>query len=142
MKPTIYFLTFVTCLAFLAFSSPSSNNTKTDNFDLEEQTTVTDTISINTFRQWTHNWKLYGKNYTQILLTEYFTMPKNNFVQILATNPASIRGHMGLDTTTNPYTAHLIVVGVDANGQDMVDYNNGLYYYDFSDACPINCPQR
>lgn len=76
------------------------------------------------------------------MLTEYFTMPKNNFVQILATNPASIRGHMGLDTTTNPYTVHLIVVGVDANGQDMVDYDNGLYYYDFSDGCPIDCPQR
>lgn len=138
MKPTLYFLTFI---AFLGFSSPKSGITSDKNTE-EEQKTVTDTISIATFKKWTNNWQRYGRNFTQISLTEYFTMPKNNFIQILATNPASIRGHMGLDTTTNPYTAHLIVVGVDTNGQDMVDYSNGLYYYNFGQPCPNDCPQN
>lgn len=120
----------------------SKNDAVSSKSNSTAQSLVQDTISVKTFKMWTNAWQNQGQQYCQNNKMQYFTSPRTNFSQILATNAVSVRSYMGLDTTVIPAIAHLIFVGVDAAGQDMVDYSNGLYYYNFSDLCPDNCPQK
>lgn len=124
-------------LILYTFSQANSQNGQTP-----PQRTVRDTISIQKFNQWVGAWERQGSQYTQNVNMRYFTIPLSNFTQMAPTNPSAVRSYLGLDTTVVPAVAHLIFVGVDAAGQDMVDYQNGQYYYNFSDLCPNNCPQQ
>ena len=65
-----------------------------------------------------------------------FTIPMENFNQILASGAVDIRAYLG-DTPTGEKT--LLMVGVDGNGDDMIDYPSGQFVYDFTSPCPPTC---
>jgi len=100
-----------------------------------------DTISLNKFYTWTNNWKNDGKAFinSQPKFLKYFTMPLVDLQQVLGESPDSARFHLGLRMDTIPNIPHLIVVGVDENGNDMLNYSKGQYAYDVSLPCPPAC---
>ena len=70
-----------------------------------------------------------------------FLVPKVDFTEALAEGAAAIRTYMGIDPTDeNEETKyHILVVGVDDEGNDMLDPDLGQYVYDFSQPCPPMC---
>lgn len=66
-----------------------------------------------------------------------FTVPMENFEQILNSGAVSIRAYLGNVAATGEKT--LLLVGVDANGDDMLDYNAGQYVYNQTSPCPPSC---
>lgn len=68
-----------------------------------------------------------------------FKIPMVDFTQILHENAVSIRAYIG-DTINGE--KKLLLVGVDANDNDMIDYANGKYVFDFTTPCPNMCDQN
>ena len=108
----------------------------------EDESTLTtgDTISVTTFNNWRADWETYGQGYTDTLLTKYFTMPLvdiTEFEDNRSTRVVAARFVIGLDMTdTMP---HIMLVGVDDGGNDVIDYANGQYVYDVTKPCPRLC---
>jgi Tfp pilus assembly protein PilX len=98
-----------------------------------------DTISLAKFNKWTNAWVQGGQAYTATTLTRYYTMPVIDLAEVLGETPAAARFYQGLDTSVTPNVPHLLLVGVDANGNDMLDYSAGQYVYDVSHPCPPKC---
>lgn len=98
-----------------------------------------DTISLDTFYRWVDSWRDEGQAFTAETLVRYFTLDKDDLENVLAENISKSRFYLGLDTLTASPTPHLIVVGVDSRGNDMLDYSNGEYAYDVSMPCPPIC---
>lgn len=65
-----------------------------------------------------------------------FTIPMIDFTQILAEGAVSIRAYLG---NTDGNEKKLLLVGVDDQNRDMIDYDNGHYVYDFTTPCPAMC---
>lgn len=65
-----------------------------------------------------------------------FTIPMENYTQIQATGAVKVRAYLGEEPDG---TKSLLLVGVDAQGNDMIDYANGQYVYDFTSPCPSSC---
>lgn len=101
-------------------------------------TKTMDTISIEKFQNWTSNWTRINGEFRDSIVRS-FTMPIVDLTNIVGEKPAKSRFYLGVDTLTTPVTPHLMVVGVNAAGQDMIDYSNGLYIYDVSTPCPPIC---
>jgi len=97
------------------------------------------TVSVEKFREWTQSWERYGKVYEQENLILYYNMPIVDLEQVIAEGAVSSRFYMGLDTTKTPYRAHLLLVGVDVLGKDMLDETKKQYVYDLSTPCPPAC---
>ncbi len=98
-----------------------------------------DTISLAKFNTWTNAWVQGGQAYTATTLTRYYTMPVIDLSEVLGETPAAARFYQGLDVSVTPNVPHLLLVGVDANGNDMLDYSAGQYVYDVSRPCPPKC---
>lgn len=99
-----------------------------------------DTISIATYNNWQGAWMEKGQAYTDVTLTEYFTMPLIDLTEFSATTHTAARFVLGLDTTIVPPVPHLMLVGVDANGASMLPptYPNASIY-DVTRPCPDLC---
>ncbi len=65
-----------------------------------------------------------------------FKIPVINFTQIIDKGCHSVRGYLAINDAGEK---QLFVVGVDAEGHDLIDYDKGYYVYDFSSACPMTC---
>lgn len=67
-----------------------------------------------------------------------FLIQKDNIDSILAAGGGAVnfRGYLGLDDDGDPV---FMLVGVDANGNDIIDEKEGYYVYDFNDPCPRTC---
>lgn len=64
-------------------------------------------------------------------------IPMEDFVNIQKENGAvNVRAYIGIDENG---LNKLMLVGVDANGRDMIDDTNGDYIYDFTLPCPNTC---
>jgi len=100
---------------------------------------ITDTISLAKFMTWTNAWIQYGQAYTATTLTKYYTMPVIDLTEVLGETPAAARFHQGLDTSVTPNVPHLLLVGVDTSGNDMLNYSAGQYVYDVTHPCPPKC---
>lgn len=100
-----------------------------------------DTISLNKFNTWTTNWKDHGKDFiaNEKDILKYFTMPLIDVSQMLGETPDSARYYLGLRTDTVPNVPHLLLVGVDSNGVNLLDYSKGQYAYDVTKPCPPAC---
>jgi len=75
------------------------------------------------------------------MLIKSFTVPQVDLTEVFGESPtpAQARFVHGLDMSSLPFTAHLLVVGVDDNGRSMIDYSNGQYVYDLVCPCPSMC---
>ncbi len=102
---------------------------------------VIDTISESRYNTWTANWQNHGAGFTDTMLIKSFTVPHVDLTEVLGESKkvVQVRFVHGLDMSTKPYVAHLLVLGVDGSGQSMVDYANGEYVYDLSCPCPKAC---
>ena len=132
---TCYPIAFL--FAVILFSC--KNEMKTDPDAIPDSLTVQDTISLYKFNKWVNAWISDGASFTNTSLTKSFRMPNMDLTETLAENPDSVRFHLGLDKSVSPYVPHLIIVGVDARGNDMLDYSQGQYAYDVSVVCPTDC---
>lgn len=68
-----------------------------------------------------------------------FVVPLNDFKRITEeVGAASARIYMGFNGTEEK----LMMVGVDSEGNDMINYEEGLYIYDFTTPCPAMCDEN
>jgi hypothetical protein len=101
------------------------------------------TISIAEAQEWGQRWNDGGAKFFVNNLLKAFLIPGIDLTQVLAEEGVQdIRTYFGVDGSGQP---HLMVVGVDANGNDMIDQDqlvnqkNDWHIYDFSLPCPSTC---
>lgn len=96
-----------------------------------------DTISVATFNLWKDNWKKsVGKNQATKTI-QYFTMPVVDFSEVVGEKPAKVRLYLGLDESVDPNVPHLMAVGVDSSGNNMISGDD--HVYDITQPCPPGC---
>ncbi len=101
--------------------------------------TTEDTISNAQFAAWTTAWHNNQKTWMAQInhSIDYFGMPLVDLSEVLnQRGVVSSRFYLGLKT---PDSLHLVVVGVDAQGNNMLDNSQGQYAYDVSRPCPPLC---
>ncbi len=82
------------------------------------------------------NWRAianekFGEGYIKA-----FNIPLVDLTQILAEGATSVRAYLA---ASEDGEKKLLLVGVDAQGNDMIDYENGQYVFDFTTPCPPTC---
>ncbi|QNR24549.1 hypothetical protein [Croceimicrobium hydrocarbonivorans] len=78
----------------------------------------------------------------QTLNIRAFNIPKSDLVGLLSEDGvASVRAYLGYNANNPNNKFNLLLVGVDSNGDDMINYDNGNYIYDFTTPCPAMCDQ-
>lgn len=104
------------------------------------------TISLETAKKWTQRWRQEESTYNKYHKCIAFNIPLVDLQQVLAEKSvASVRAYLGVDDND---VEKMIIVGVDANGKDMItfakdstlkggDDNGGIF--DFTEPCPISC---
>lgn len=91
------------------------------------------TIPVATAAIWTRRWR--DSNHD--LQINGFLIPGVDLTEVLAEpGVVDVRAYMAIDDRE---ANHLLIVGVDANGNDMVDEDLGQYVYDFTQPCPPMC---
>jgi hypothetical protein len=97
------------------------------------------TISFETAQEWAERWKNVQENGETPNITA-FLIPGIDVTQALEPDEAvDVRTYLGIDDTD---IVRLIIVGVDAEGNDLIDESNGYYIYDFSRPCPYKCNDK
>jgi hypothetical protein len=94
------------------------------------------TISLETAQGWAERWKAVQRSGNTPNFTA-FLIPGMDITQALKPEEAEdVRTYLGIDDKA---TVKLIIVGVDKNGNDLIDESKGFYIYDFTHLCPPNC---
>jgi len=147
MKNLIY-LSSLLCMIILIFSCtpcpdcPDTSVIAPDTIEDKKTLTVADTISPTRFNTWRANWASQGQNYISDTLTRYFTMPLvdiTEFKDNKSSDVVAARFHLGMEDIGTNMIPHLMLVGVDANGDDVIDIAKGQYIYDVTKPCPNSC---
>ncbi len=89
---------------------------------------------------WTSNWqnnKSTISNYDSIY--NAFLLHNTEMQDIFAAGATHIRTYIGL---TDEMKLKLLLVGVDASNNDMINYEADQYVYDFNQPCPTNCAEK
>lgn len=83
------------------------------------------------------NWaKIYREKNPNSVIA--YLVPGIDFTQLLQEKDVvDIRAYVGIDPESG--LQKLMLVGVDANGNDMIDAQNGYDIYDFTQPCPNKC---
>lgn len=90
------------------------------------------TIDLVTAQKWARNWLAAPTTTVKAHL-----IPQINITQLMASiGCQDIRAYMGIDDNGD---AKLMMVAVDANGNDLIDTASGYYIYDFTEPCPNTC---
>ncbi len=90
------------------------------------------TITLTQAQEWARNWVSNPKNTVKAHL-----IPEVDVTQLLAEpGVANIRAYIGIDENG---VNKLMLVGVDAEGKDMINDAEGQYIYDFTMPCPSTC---
>ena len=145
MKNLIYSLSllFAMVCIFSCTPCPDCPDVEDDDYDYTAQ--LKDTISPATFNTWVTNWKTHGQSYTALTLTEYFTMPTVDLSEFLSfpgtgrDTVAAARFVLGLEFLPTDTLPHIMLVGVNSAGVNMIDPSMNQYIYDVSLPCPHMC---
>ena len=90
-------------------------------------------IPLSTASEWTKAWR----NRTSVEEINGFFIPMTDIAEAQTElGVSNMRGYMGIDSTG---THHLLLVGVDAKGNDMIDESKGQFVYDYTKPCPQQC---
>ncbi len=90
------------------------------------------TITLEQAQKWAQNW-IDNPNKD----IRAFLIPEVDLTQVMAEeSTVNVRSYLGIDDNGN---CKLMIVGVDVNGRDLIDDNNGQYIYDFTTGCPTLC---
>jgi hypothetical protein len=97
------------------------------------------TITLQTAQDWAERWKSTQESGSTPNFTA-FLIPGIDFTQALKPEEAvDVRTYLGIDDTE---TVRLMIVGVDREGNDLIDESNGYYIYDFTSICPPYCNKK
>ena len=99
-----------------------------------------DAIPLSQAVTWVNNWR-NADNHNLVNaegnVIKGFWIPSDDLTQALAESGAeSARSYIGIDEND---VFHLLIVGVDGDGNDMTDELAGQYVYDFTQPCPATC---
>jgi len=109
------------------------------------------TIDLATAKDWTTRWRAMESDYNAHNDCRAFNIPLKDLKEVIAEDGvASVRGYIGVEKQIiegeTVFTEKLIIVGVDANGKDMISSKDGEALdlnsrdiYDFTDPCPDLC---
>lgn len=90
------------------------------------------TITLEQAQLWAANWR---KNPNPDVIA--FLIPEIDLTQVIAEpETVNVRTYLGIDENDR---CKLMIVGVDSNGNDLIDDSRGQYIYDFSSACKPDC---
>ncbi len=93
---------------------------------------ATNTITPATAQSWAAKWQRDPAN-----TTKAFLIPKEDITQLFQYDGVcDVRTYFGIDENGNQ---KLMIVGVDANGNDLIDDTKQQYIYDFAQTCPPKC---
>ncbi len=93
---------------------------------------ATNTITLAQAKTWAAKWQSDPAHKIKA-----FLIPKEDITQLFEYDGVcDVRTYMGIDETGNH---KLIIVGVDANGNDLIDDSRQQYIYDFAQTCPPKC---
>ena len=96
---------------------------------------ATNTIPLETAKIWAAAWQSDPANKTKA-----FLIPKEDITQLFEYDGVcNVRTYFGMDESGNQ---KLMIVGVDANGNDLIDDARQQYIYDFALKCPDVCDTR
>ena len=146
MKNLFYF-SAILCAILVVFSCNSKSGSTPDYIpDVikpdEITLTTKDTISVQKFNTWRQNWQTYGKSYISDTLTRYFTMPLidiTEFEDNKSVDVVASRFHLGMELIGTDKVPHLMLVGVNSSGADVIDFANDQFIYDVTKPCPSSC---
>lgn len=94
--------------------------------------TPTNTIPLATAQAWAKTWRDSQPDNVKAYL-----IPQDDITQLMAeANVQDVRAYCGIDENGD---YKLMLVGVDANGSDLVNEAAGEYVYDFTEPCPRTC---
>lgn len=97
------------------------------------------TITLTQAQDWANRWNQNKVTYLTNNDLKAFKIPKDVIDDV--TQPrdvVDVRTYFGLDVNSDP---HLMIVGVDNDGNDLIDEQNGFYIYNFATPCPSYCNQ-
>lgn len=112
------------------------------------------TISLEIAKDWTKRWRDMESAYNSHHDCRAFNIPLIDLQEVIKEQGVvSVRGYIGVEETVvegdTVFIEKLIIVGVDANGKDMISSKDGLILdqesddiYDFSDPCPNLCDPK
>ena len=106
----------------------------------ENTLTVGDTISEATFNTWVADWASNGVGYIDTAGLDYFTMPLVDITEFENNKNSDVKAArfvLGLDMTK--MEPHIMLVGVDDEGKNILDPTRGQYIYDVTKPCPRLC---
>ncbi|MBC9812997.1 hypothetical protein H9Y05_11010 [Crocinitomicaceae bacterium CZZ-1] len=96
-------------------------------------------ITLQQAQTWAQNWNVNKLKFFETRDLKAFLISEQVLQAVTAPQQVvDIRTYLGLDEQMNP---HMMIVGVDADGNDLIDYQNGLYIYNFTRPCPTYCPK-
>lgn len=117
-----------------------------------ENTPIADpdgTIPVDVAREWADNWRTYIATSGSEFIARSFLIPIIDFQNIMLYNPdaEAVRAFIGLESATDPLSAKLMLVPVE-NGQEVLVKSlvggelggSQSNVYDFTKACPPDCP--
>ncbi|WP_046755817.1 hypothetical protein [Kordia jejudonensis] len=90
-------------------------------------------IPLATAAIWTQNWRERKK--IEDIRGYFIPMEDINEARV-EIGIDNMRGYLGIDDKGEN---HLLLVGVDAKGNDMIDEENGQFVYDYTKPCPQQC---
>ncbi|THF49788.1 hypothetical protein E6C50_10525 [Flavobacterium supellecticarium] len=98
------------------------------------------TITLDTAQEWAERWKKKKGDYVGHHKLKAFLIPGIDVTQVMSEcGVTNVRAYLGVD---EDHVEKLMIVGVDADGNDMIDESKGFYIYDFSEPCPSTCNKK
>lgn len=95
------------------------------------------TITLEQAQEWAANWNKNKLTFLEKTELKAFAIPGQVITDVTAhPEVVDVRTYFGLDDQSNP---HLMVVGVDGEGNDMINEEEGLFIYNFGRPCPNWC---
>lgn len=96
------------------------------------------TITLEQAQEWAQNWNNNKITFFETRDLKAFAIPRQ-VIDDVTRHPdvVDVRTYLGLDEDFNP---HLMIVGVNEEGNDLINPEQELYIYNFARPCPTYCP--
>ena len=108
------------------------------------------TITLQTAKRWTKRWRKMQGDYNKHHDCRAFNIPLDDLKEVIAEGAVTARAYLGVHKHKiegeTVFEEKLIIVGVDANGKDMILSKDGEVLdpeggdiYDLTSPCPETC---